>query len=125
MGADGTIVQLFGVGSEAVSAVVSAQRRVNMYADTSNAQDKGGLTLYPRPGLAIYDEAFGPRLVRGFMDGELSQSFSGARPLCRTYPLSSLYWRAYSSASHGASFSAHTVSAKSNRGMLSYSIFHI
>lgn len=80
MGADGTIVQLFGVGSEAVSAVVSAQRRVNMYADTSNAQDKGGLTLYPRPGLAIYDESFGPRLVRGFMDGELSQSFNGALP---------------------------------------------
>src|SRR5690606_12844380 len=51
-----------------------------MYADTSNAQDKGGLTLYPRPGLAIYDEAFGPRLVRGFMDGELSQSFISALP---------------------------------------------
>lgn len=90
---DGSFLPLFGRGNKGVSAVVSAQRRVNLYTAVPQDPDRGQLVLYPRPGLQFYgsgnvlggfpnlsnDQRFNTGLVRGMMDGEMAvlQNFSG------------------------------------------------
>jgi len=60
------IVPLFGSGTFGKSSNVTAQRRVNLYAETFNDPDKTPKAFYPRPGL-----------LKGFNDANSASSFPG------------------------------------------------
>jgi hypothetical protein len=45
---------LFGINQKGKSATVTAQRRVNLYAEINTAEDKGPITFYPTPGLELF-----------------------------------------------------------------------
>lgn len=63
-------IALWGSGVKGRSSNVSAQRRINMYADAFQGMDadKGQYVLYPRPGLyprILNQRAIGPGPIRG------------------------------------------------------------
>lgn len=58
------IAQLFALGQKGKSAVVTAQRHVNLYAEINQQGDKGALTFYGTPGLKL-DYSYGDTPVRG------------------------------------------------------------
>lgn len=58
------LVPLFELGQKGKSAVVTAQRHVNLYAELNQAGDKGPLTFYGTPGLKL-DYSYGDTPVRG------------------------------------------------------------
>lgn len=49
-----TKVALFGLGMRGVSPVISAQRRINCYAQIEEEQDKSKLSLIGSPGLTLF-----------------------------------------------------------------------
>ena len=56
---------LFGVNQTGKSLTVSAQRRLNLYAEVNNAEDKTPIAFYPTPGLTLFAD-FGGQPVRGW-----------------------------------------------------------
>jgi len=85
------IVPLFGSGTFGKSSNVTAQRRVNLYAETFNDPDKTPKAFYPRPGL-----------LKGFNDDNAPSAFPGGpvRGLIVT-PTSSLTSTEYVRAAQG------------------------
>ena len=52
MPVDGAIVPLFGTGTKGFAATISAQRRTNLFVNMARSdQEKGILSLCPRPGM--------------------------------------------------------------------------
>ena len=60
-------VPLFGLGNQGKSANVSAQSRVNLYAEIQTDPEKNILTLYPTPGLSTF-VSFGQSPIRGIYE---------------------------------------------------------
>lgn len=58
------VVQLFGLGQKGKSAVVTAQRHLNLYCEINPQGDKGQVTFYGTPGLKL-DYSYGDTPVRG------------------------------------------------------------
>jgi len=56
--------QLFGVGVQGRSPVVTAQRRVNCYYDIQPEADRAQVAIYGRPGLTLHDN-LGETRIRG------------------------------------------------------------
>ena len=55
---------LFGISQEGKSVTVTAQRRLNLYAEINNPEDKSPISFYPAPGLTLFADAGQP--VRGW-----------------------------------------------------------
>jgi len=47
-------VPLFGLGNQGKSPNVDAQKRLNLYVEVQQDGEKGGLTMYPTPGLVTF-----------------------------------------------------------------------
>lgn len=58
------IIPLFGLGTKSRSVTVSAQRRINVYAELSPDPDKTPVAYYGMPGLRLFT-SFGDTPVRG------------------------------------------------------------
>src|SRR5690606_25961826 len=58
------VAQLFGLGQKGKSAVVTAQRHLNLYCEINPQGDKGQVTFYGTPGLKL-DYSYGDTPVRG------------------------------------------------------------
>lgn len=58
------IIPLFGLGNKSRSVTVSAQERINLYAEVSADADKTPLAFYWMPGLRLFT-SFGDTPVRG------------------------------------------------------------
>jgi hypothetical protein len=60
------IIPLFGLGNKSRSVTVSAQRRINVYAELSADADKTAMAFYGMPGLRLFT-SFGDTPVRGMI----------------------------------------------------------
>lgn len=60
------IVTLFGLGQKGKSAVVTAQRHLNLYCEINPQGDKGPVTFYGTPGLNLFT-SFGDTPIRGML----------------------------------------------------------
>lgn len=58
------LVPLFGLGLKGKSAVVTAQRHLNLYCEINQQGDKSSVTFYGTPGL-ILNTSFGDTPIRG------------------------------------------------------------
>jgi hypothetical protein len=58
------LVPLFGLGQQGKSAVVTAQRHLNLYCEINPQGDKGAMTFYGTPGLLLFT-SFGDTPIRG------------------------------------------------------------
>ncbi len=58
------IVPLFGTGQQGKSSTATAQRHLNLYAEANG--DKGGVTFYGTPGLALF-ASMGETPIRGML----------------------------------------------------------
>lgn len=58
-------VQLFGVGTKAISPAITAQRRINMYVETRKEDEKTKFALVGRPGLITFSSTLGANQTRG------------------------------------------------------------
>lgn len=71
-------VPLFGVGNKALSVVVSAQERTNLYVEVQPDPEANGMVLYPTPGLST-DINFGASPIRGLYErGDVRYAVVGA-----------------------------------------------
>lgn len=59
-------VTLFGLGQKGKSAVVTAQRHLNLYCEINQTGDKGTTTFYGTPGLLLFT-SFGDTPIRGML----------------------------------------------------------
>jgi hypothetical protein len=60
------LVPLFGLGQKGKSAVVTAQRHLNLYCEINPQGDKGTVTFYGTPGLILFT-SFGDTPIRGML----------------------------------------------------------
>lgn len=60
------LVPLFGLGLKGKSAVVTAQRHLNLYCEINPQGDKGTVTWYGTPGLNLFT-SFGDTPIRGWI----------------------------------------------------------
>jgi hypothetical protein len=60
------LVPLFGLGQKGKSAVVTAQRHLNLYCEVNPQGDKGPVTFYGTPGLLLFT-SFGDTPIRGMI----------------------------------------------------------
>lgn len=71
-------VPLFGVGNKALSVVVSAQERTNLYVEVQADPEANGMVLYPTAGL-LTDINFGANPIRGLYErGDVRYAVVGA-----------------------------------------------
>ena len=58
-------VQLFGVGTKAISPAITAQRRINLYVETRREGEKTKFALVGRPGLVEFANTLAANPTRG------------------------------------------------------------
>ena len=64
---DSKPIQLFGLDQQGKSAVVTAQRHLNLYAEIKQEQEKSTVVFYGTPGLTLFTSGLGDTPVRGWI----------------------------------------------------------